>query len=1111
MKPTIFAVLCTSLLALSSSKSFATNTTTDTSCKNKKYDRLLRMCGGIQTRKEDTALLACMEKMQPRFRELSEDCQDAYISKTINSMEPIIVKFAKRVEFDSDVRILVKESLEEYFRPVNLWLDLLNGYDERAVEPSMQKISTAYTKRINEVFTSNDVVGRKEIYLNSILAIESAFQTSNETVLLALHLINSLFDQMEEQITTIAGIEDYYCQIDNCELTQNHKRFYTFKLANSWLNFDSPRVYELDLMNQRVLDAMNANQAKIFALIDRWFFKNIRSQELFDFQPIQRRFLGIFKTFAHLKTNKLNDSYFSGSNSKEILSGFDVSFQDRVIKRLKEQNSELERDLEKYERLLAEHLALILQKKESDQSILELDKNWSTLTSEYRNIKNDIRGLELSILRKSKTFADYNSMIEDNAEVFAKYFKSEAIATGGDAWNVSAKHAMFTGNMPRNLEKLSFQKLSGTKGQILNVNVSGKYSPTCSLAKSKYFSKVGIPDGVLFGPEGFYIKYTNGHTRVDSVSNGSTDTTHKGTDSNRPSCETFENKDTCNRYVEGKRNTQYNNKSATDTMHMDMSAHFSIGLRLPLTPFYDFPAGSLLAFILPKGETNYKKAKDVVVLSQKNQLIINEDSDVYFIVNDCTNQTPNDHNRLSVSVSETMGIAQGQTMVTQFVKALKKARAESKVVLEAGANINSEVGLLIKKIIAEFAMADAENSFYKIAKLRDIFDFWLHNEGQIILNRAKIKELDRRISILRYKLSTFEKMRKNEKLRNHLNEQRFQNLLANIDSNLIHTKMADVLSFGSGITIPMIRFHYPKVLNRVAKKLPAPNMTVLTDFKSIGQYVSTMTSQVASTFSDEDAISRQKGQYRSMVLYFPRPADAFPGKVFFGSGLADINRSYSLWDAFINKEKDANDTTLSFYEHDFYRLDSAPGFLKCDIENPVVMDSMIGFVFKQDTVEKEHLKLMNDYGIVSGVEFSPLQRFATRSGLKNFRLKDPTIGTSSIAYGFAREDNIRGLVEVMESRGHTKNTGLGLSPISDIKFKNIRSIKEVFENSCDRCSLKNLTGIAMVFKVYFKHTNVDLNWPKACIEPELNPMFKNVYLPREIASLDEVASPMSQE
>lgn len=1063
-------------------------------CQNNKYERLLKTCGGLTKKFEENGLVRCMKRIMPKFRNLSESCQDEYYPKTIIAMEPVLKTYAQKIEFDAGSRRLNEASLNTYFSAWNLWLDLIHGYDARFVKERLAAIGETYWTKVNSFYVDNGVADRPTIFANNTLALKAAFDTVNETPLLSMYLVVQMFDQMEEQIATIAATEDYYCQIDNCELSKNPERFYTYRLAQSWRNFADSPAYEIDSASKQILTLLRDNQTKVFRFVDRWFFDTLENQMLFDFPYVQRRFLGIFKTFSHLIRNKSNDGYFTGSNSSELRSGFDTAFRDRVLSRLKEQNTELERDLGKYDRLKSDHLQLLLQKQREKQSILEMDQNWKVLTQEYQNIKSDIRGLELSNLKKTQAFAQYNRTIQDNADLFKQYFKTEAIATGRDSWTVSARDAKFTGSMPTSdFTSVAFRKIAGSAGQILNVNITGQYSPKCSLAKSPYFDGQQMPGGITFGPEGFVVKLTKGQTSVESVTKGSTESSHSGWESNRPSCPSHRKKG-CGGYVEGNRNTQYTNNTASDSKHSDMSAHFSMGLKLPLTPFYDFPAGSLLAVIMPTGERNLHKARDIRVMGGANQLVLGDDADVYFVVNDCINSNPNTANALNVEISKTMGLEQGKQMVEQFVAALGKARKEGDAIVAAGANVGPEVNLLIKKVIAEFAMADADNSFYKVPKLRDLFDYWLHNEGNKILNRAKIKELDRRISVLAYKLNAHEGMKAATGTRRHLNQLRFQNLLANIDSNLIQAKLSDVLRFGSGVTLPMVKFHYPEVLTRVSNTIPAPQITILDSFKVIGEYVSAMTNQVASTFSDEDAISRKKGQYRSMVLYFPRPASVFPGQVFFGSGLADVNRSYALWDAFMGTSNEAN---LSFHEHDFYRLDGAPGFLNCDIVNPIVMDTMLGFVFKKDRVTTEEIQLMNDYGIVSGIEFSPMQRFATRSGLKDFRLKDASVGTSSIAYGFATENNIRHLANVMDAKNHTKDTGLGLSPISDIKLKDIKTIKKVFKSSCERCKEENLAGMAIAFKVYFKHTHVDLNWPKACIDPGLNDVFKKTYLDPE--------------
>lgn len=1067
------------------------------SCENRKYDNLLKLCSGLQIYTEDPGLSHCIKELTPIFRSFTMECQQQYLPKTIETMEPVIQRFSEKVLFDETKLLIHRPSLDLYFTAINYWADFLHGYDPKTVAPSMARVGQAYWRHINDMYVANNVLDRQRIFANSAVAIQSAFATTGETSLLAMYLIYQAFDQMDEQIATIAATEDYYCQVDDCEKSGDHQRFYVYRLAKSWKHFDQKLGLSTDPATENILAILHANQSKIFSQISRWFFDNIENQTLTDFPDIQRRFMGIFKTFSHLIRNKENDGYFTGSSFKQLRSGFDVGFKDRVLQRLKEQNQSLRHTLSDYDSLQRQHLALLLQRRQDQQSILDLDSNWQVLLKEYQNLAKDIRGLELSNLRKSKSFAEYNSAIEANKEIFAKYFRTEAIATDKNSWTVTAKDAKFTGSLPDgNIGPLAFQKVSATKGQIINVKISGQYSPRCALSKSPYFEGETVPAGLKYGPEGFVVKLTKGKASVESIATGSSKSTHDGYETNRPSCPSHRSSG-CGGYVEGRRNTQYTNNTSTDSKHSDMSAHFSMGVKLPRTPFYDFPAGSVLAISMPPGKTSIHRVQDAKVLGAQNQLILDSDQDVYFVVNDCINSKPNTANALTIAVSKTMGLAQGQAMVSQFIEALKKTSKEGAAIVAAGANVSSEVNLLIKKVIAEFSMADAENSFYKVPKLRDLFDYWLHNESQKILNRAKVKELDRRIAVLAYKLNANRALRRSEDSREYLNQLRFQNLLANIDSNLIQKKLSSVLSFGGSVTLPMVRFHYPDVLERVSRNVASPAVTILSSFSAVGNYVKELTDQVEDTFSDEDAISKLKGQYRSMVLYFPRPSESFPGKVYYGSGLADVNRSYALWNAFLGPKVKNKDVTLSFYEHDFYRLDGAPGFLRCDVVNPVVMDAMIGFVFKKQHLSQEELGIMNDYGIVTGIEFSPLQSFATRTGLKDFRLKDASIGTTGISYGFVQENNIRQLATLMDRRTHSKNTGLGLSPISAIKLKDIEDVSKVFDSSCTRCTVENLTGIAIAFKVYLKHTNIDLNWPKACLAPGLNAVFKKSYLPLE--------------
>jgi hypothetical protein len=177
-------------------------------------------------------------------------------------------------------------------------------------------------------------------------------------------------------------------------------------------------------------------------------------------------------------------------------------------------------------------------------------------------------------------------------------------------------------------------KLTGGKGDVINLSVSGQYSPTCSMRTlgGKYagIDLTGV-EGALTGPEGFEFVYSNGSFQTHSF----TEATQHSWSASVSACAgfgiSFVSAQACVGY-------QYSDSRSTQDgngWESRSSAGFSKGLRLPNTPFPNYPVGALLAVQVPANQTPLRSTiRSVQVVQPQGSIVLTGDVDVYLVVND---------------------------------------------------------------------------------------------------------------------------------------------------------------------------------------------------------------------------------------------------------------------------------------------------------------------------------------------------------------------------------------------------------------------------------------------------------------------------------------------
>jgi hypothetical protein len=186
-----------------------------------------------------------------------------------------------------------------------------------------------------------------------------------------------------------------------------------------------------------------------------------------------------------------------------------------------------------------------------------------------------------------------------------------------------------------------YWKVTGDKGHVVNLSVSGRWAPTCAL-QALGGSFQGIPlTGAIgeaqTGPEGYEFTYSGSsfsarqttRTRSRGWSLGAS---LLGSISGAAGPASAALQATASYSMSSSRST-----STTTGTESRSTAAFQLGVRLANTPFPDFPAGSLLAVMVPPGSGNPVPSMNYdiqVVQAPVTTIVFTKPADLFLVVND---------------------------------------------------------------------------------------------------------------------------------------------------------------------------------------------------------------------------------------------------------------------------------------------------------------------------------------------------------------------------------------------------------------------------------------------------------------------------------------------
>jgi hypothetical protein len=196
------------------------------------------------------------------------------------------------------------------------------------------------------------------------------------------------------------------------------------------------------------------------------------------------------------------------------------------------------------------------------------------------------------------------------------------------------------------------------KGEMLQISVgSQQWAPTCALStytwpNNAFGGKITVDATSMTGPEGFQLTNTGSSYRADSHSKTSSNDNYSPLgdgDKSVTGCinskfgvsysviavaELTVTASACMSGTWGGKHNEVDSTGSSDGDEFRSAATFASGIRVPTTPFPDFPAGSLLLVAVSKDNLLLPASRVQVLRTGNSAFVAPEDSDVYLVVND---------------------------------------------------------------------------------------------------------------------------------------------------------------------------------------------------------------------------------------------------------------------------------------------------------------------------------------------------------------------------------------------------------------------------------------------------------------------------------------------
>jgi len=407
----------------------------------------------------------------------------------------------------------------------------------------------------------------------------------------------------------------------------------------------------------------------------------------------------------------------------------------------------------------------------------------SVLRAEYDNLGRDLDGLMASQDQAEQLNGRFMETYVERASA-PGWLPPYPVAGHPGSLSIDATTAQGTGTPASDVTAVAVRdpsKSDGTpwhidvgKGDMLTFDVSGLWSPTCSLRKTTLVGPSGT-DGfsdqaqVQIGPEGFSISWENDHFEAhEHVSSDFTTTTERTsvcgsiggdllplTAGTIPIDKVSVSASKCREWQTGHSDTDSNSSGSRS----QYAANFAGGLRVPGTPFPSLPAGSLLlveTVLDPAGGT---RIRDAHVVRAHSSYTFPEAASVYLVTNDehdevgcrAVNTSP-----LAVTYVHSQSSGPTSGALAETMATILATLETSKTTYIAQGSVTATELTGLQSAAYDQLRTSCQCNLSGFEEVRGMFDAWLNAELASIERQTRIVAAERSLDSLVLRLNALQ-------------------------------------------------------------------------------------------------------------------------------------------------------------------------------------------------------------------------------------------------------------------------------------------------------------------------------------------------------------------
>lgn len=938
---------------------------------------------------------------------------------------------------------------------------------------------------------------------------------------LFMRLLGNSLKVLADRVHYLASIADLGCSIDSCRGNTNTELFRVISLLGSLGDKQEFQRLEpgISQINHR-LARFFTHVARNAAPIERNLIQFIESYggdlreyhrthdllklKLSNVPLFARGLLGIIHSNRILRNSYQTSGFYSWTRGDVTEFGFSSNL-DSIVQIATHAQQDFGRKWAEFQIHRRDHGQRILEERTWQNSVARLRDESQRQMERIAEIGEDLNGLRASLSsvreRTSHYLANVFSVL-NSSSYFERYGSRYVVDRVLPPFIISPQAAPENpkSTLIGDIVVQSVAPIPLSKGQIASVQLERNWSPTCALRRMGF--RPESVAGALIGPEGFMMGMSQGHARVHSVVNYQREDKTTRVGSSTSICHRASlgvigellgqqaSMTNCTEFSYGQSNSGGRNTDDLDSTETRQTAAFNLGIRSPWAPFEHFPAGSLLiAQVRRAGQFRYADILSIEVAQRSNQILAQDDVDLYFIVNDCNDPENKAAQGLQVSAEiRTQEGAIARQVSVSMVDAVRHVDGQIDSILMQGDISPQQMNTLRDEMFMKLAADPRGRSRQALGPvLSEFFQFWVENELLEVEKRSRIRRLERN---LRTELSNLKRIESDIERTMQLEKIYELQKLWTLDSLDIIQFTQDLKSAIDRLNryiIPVIAFQAPE---RIAALRGRDSVRFLRDGLTLESSVDDIARAIGNLYTD---VAESEGLHRlvfngwrttDVVLSFPRPdlADRIRANPLTDDPLSLWKKgprtmAERLWNSL---QSEAVRATLTVTPEDLYdAAQRTPDTLDCTKMSPVIQAMGLYFVTPDNAGEGPGA----EYEFNLGFQARGPMAFPGETRLQSFTLVGESLETwlrQTVPYTVGPRQQARLVLSRANIDPLTRTgSGAGLSPFMDFNFDFSKSAFGP-EGSLSAYT-PSIREILLVLRLNYRPSTIEsMNWMPAC-------------------------------